>query len=81
MTDGFDEPALARDMIEVHGTEASTVARDNARTAARAGQATLAKTWIRVLGVIQRHQSDKTPSLWGQDIPPPSQPATSSSQG
>ena len=29
---------LARDMIEVHGTEAATIARDNARAAALAAQ-------------------------------------------
>jgi hypothetical protein len=49
-----DEQSLACDMIEVHGMEAVTVARDNARGAALAGQAALAKSWIRVLGVVQR---------------------------
>jgi hypothetical protein len=40
MTDSFrDEEAVAYDMIDVHGTEASTVARANARAAALAGQA------------------------------------------
>jgi len=40
MADDFvDEQALARDMIEVHGMEAATVARDNARGAALALQA------------------------------------------
>jgi len=51
--------ALARDMIEVHGTEAVTIARDNARAAALAAQIPEAKAWIRVLGIIQRHQTDK----------------------
>jgi hypothetical protein len=37
MPDDPDEDALARDMIEVHGVEASRVARANARTAALAG--------------------------------------------
>ncbi len=59
MTDGSDDETLARDMIEVHGTKAATVARENARAAALAGQAAQAKSWIRVLGVIQRHQADK----------------------
>jgi hypothetical protein len=45
---------LARDMIEVHGTEAATIARDNARAAALAAQIPEAKAWIRVLGIIQR---------------------------
>jgi hypothetical protein len=57
---GVDEPSLARDMIEVHGTAAAApVARANARAAALAGQAAQAKSWIRVLGIIQRHQTDK----------------------
>ncbi len=60
MTDGRDEETLTRDMIEVHGTAAATVARDNARAAALAGQAAQAKSWIRVLGVIQRQQAGKT---------------------
>lgn len=56
LTEGSDEPSLARDMIEVHGLEAAAVARDNARAAALAGQATRAKAWIRVLGIIQKQQ-------------------------
>ena len=59
---GSDEPmaesevsaALARDMIDVHGTEAATVARNNARAAAIAAQLPQAKAWIRVLDIIQR---------------------------
>ena len=59
---GGDEPiadseasaALARDMIDVHGPEAATVARNNARAAAVAAQLPQAKAWIRVLGMIQR---------------------------
>jgi len=39
ITDGADEPSLARDMIEVHGAEAATVARNNARAAALGGKA------------------------------------------
>ncbi len=55
MADDFvDAQSLARDMIEVHGMEAATVARNNARGAALAGQAAQAKSWIRVLGIIQR---------------------------
>jgi hypothetical protein len=37
VTDGADDQTLARDMIEVHGREAATVARENARAAALAG--------------------------------------------
>ena len=55
MIDGADK--LARDLIEVHGNEAPTIARGNARTAAVAGQPTLAKSWIRVLSIIQRQQA------------------------
>ena len=53
--DGVDK--LARDLIEVHGSEAPTVARGNARTAALAGQPALAKSWIRVLSIIQRQRA------------------------
>jgi hypothetical protein len=43
ITDGADEPSLARDMIEVHGVEAATVARNNARAAALNGLETTGK--------------------------------------
>jgi hypothetical protein len=56
---GFDAEMLVRDMIDVHGTEAAGVARENARSAALAGQAPLAKSWIRVLAMIQRQQARK----------------------
>ena len=54
--DGADQQRLARDLIEVHGNEAPTIARGNARTAALAGQPIVAKSWIRVLSIIQRQQ-------------------------
>jgi hypothetical protein len=60
MTDIPDERMLARDMIEVHGMQAATVARGNARAAALAAQIPQAKSWIRVLGIIQRQQVDKS---------------------
>jgi hypothetical protein len=63
MTDEIDEDTLAHDMIEVHGAEASTVARDNARAAALAGQVVRAKSWIRVLGFIQRRQAGQVSPL------------------
>jgi hypothetical protein len=50
------EQVLVRDMVAVHGTEAAVVARQNARAAALASQPTQAKSWIRVLGNIQRPQ-------------------------
>jgi hypothetical protein len=59
MADGSDEHKLARDMIDVHGSEAATVARGNTRAAAVAGQAIQARSWIRVLGMIQRQQAGK----------------------
>jgi hypothetical protein len=62
ITDSADEPSLARDMIEVHGAEAATVARENARAAVLGGQVLRAKSWIRVLGMIQRQQVAKAPS-------------------
>ena len=59
MPDDSDEDALARDMIEVHGVEASGVARANARTAALAGAVASAKRWIKVLEVIQRQSIEQ----------------------
>jgi hypothetical protein len=58
-------------MIDVHGTEASTVARANARAAALAGTGGAAKSWIRVLGIIQRHQTNKAAASWGLGNPLP----------
>ena len=55
--DGADQQRLARDLIEVHGNEAPAVARGNARTAVLAGQPIVAKSWIRVLSIIQRQQA------------------------
>ncbi len=62
-TDGSDDHKLACDMIDVHGREASTIARENARAAALAGQAAQAKSWIRVLGNIQRQQAGKASAV------------------
>ena len=56
MTDETDDDTLARDIIDVHGSRAAVVARDNARTAALAGQGMRARSWIRVLAIIQRRQ-------------------------
>lgn len=61
MTDDAAESGLARDIIAVHGTGAAAVARQNARAAALAGQAVQAKSWIAVLGSIQRQQSGRDP--------------------
>ena len=63
MADSSDDHNLARDMIDVHGREAATVARENARAAALAGQPTQAKYWIRVLGIIQRQQAGKVSAI------------------
>jgi hypothetical protein len=57
MTDELDERLLACNMIDVHGAEAATVARGNARGAALAGQPVQARSWIRVLGLIQRQRN------------------------
>jgi hypothetical protein len=59
MNDDSDDDKLAGDMIDVHGREAATVARENARAAALAGQPTQAKYWIRVLGMVQKQQAGK----------------------
>jgi hypothetical protein len=61
MEDGSDEQVLAHAIIEVHGAEAATIARGNARSAALAGQPTQAKAWIRVLGIIQRRRAASLP--------------------
>jgi len=58
MANPSDEELLARNMIDVHGAEAAALARANARGAALAGQPTRAKSWIRVLGIIQRQPPD-----------------------
>jgi len=65
MNDGSDDNKLAGDMIDVHGREAATVARENARAAALAGQPTQAKNWIRVLGIVQKQQAGKARDLAG----------------
>jgi hypothetical protein len=57
IADGEDEQSLALDIIAVHGAAvAAIVARGNAQAAALAGQKLQAKSWIRVLGIIQRRQ-------------------------
>ena len=63
MIDDSDDLKLASDMIDVHGREAATVVRENARAAALAGQAAPAKSWIRVIGTIQRQQAGKAPLI------------------
>ncbi|HEX4617797.1 MAG TPA: hypothetical protein VH230_18015 [Stellaceae bacterium] len=63
MNDGSDDDKLASDMIDVHGREAATVARENARAAALAGQPTRAKYWIRVLGIIQKQQAGEVSAI------------------
>lgn len=60
MTDEIDADTLARDIIDVHGPRAATVARDNARAAVLAGQGMQARSWIRVLSIIQRRQGRQT---------------------
>jgi hypothetical protein len=69
MTDESDDQRLARDMIDVHGREAATVARGNARAAALAGQAPQAKSWIKVLGMIQRQLADNASRIRATNDP------------
>jgi hypothetical protein len=61
--DGAGQQRLAQDLIAVHGNEAPAVARENARTAALAGQLALAKSWIRVLSIIQRQQAGQSRNI------------------
>ena len=60
MTNDRNNETIARDMIAAYGIEAAAVARTNARAAAVAGQSAKAKSWIRVLDIIQRQQARKT---------------------
>ena len=69
MANETDAELLARNMIDVHGAEAAAIARGNARSAALAGQATQAKSWIRVLGIIQRQQAGRSSSSRGRASP------------
>ena len=61
--DEAEQQRLARDLIAVHGNEAPAVARGNARTAALAGQLVLAKSWIRVLSIVQRQQAGQLKNI------------------
>ena len=61
--DGAEQQRLARDLIAVHGNEAPAVARGNVRTAALAGQLVLAKSWIRVLSIVQRQQAGQLKNI------------------
>lgn len=70
MTDEIDDDTLARDIIDVHGSRAAGVARDNARAAALAGQGMKARSWIRVLAIIQRRQGRQTSSSRISPSPP-----------
>ena len=49
---------LARDMIDVHGADAAQAARANARAAACSGRPDEARSWIRVIDLIQRRIRD-----------------------
>jgi len=72
MINATDEKSLARNMIDVHGAGAATIARENARGAALAGQPAQAKSWIRVLEIIQRRQVRKSmrrPGASGNPLP------------
>ena len=69
MADETDAELLARDMIDVHGAEAAAIARGNARSAALAGQATQAKSWLGVLRTIQRQQAGRSSSPCGPNVP------------
>jgi hypothetical protein len=57
IADEAAQEALARDIVTVHGSAAAAVVRQNARAAALARQPAQAKSWIAVLGSIQRQQA------------------------
>jgi hypothetical protein len=70
MTIDPDESALATSMVEVHGAEAAAVARGNARGAALAGAPMQARSWIRVLSIIQRRRAGTPPEAASGRSPP-----------
>ena len=75
------EQLLARNMIDVHGAEAANVARGNARSAALAGQPAQAKSWTRVLGIVQWNQADRASRPHGPGNPVPAISEADSAQG
>ena len=81
MTKGSDEELLARNMIDVHGAEAVTIARGNARGAALARQPAQAKFHIRVLGIIQRQQASKSSRSKSPRMPLPALSEAESAKG
>lgn len=60
MTEEWDDRRRADGLIAVHGKTAAAVARGNATSAALAGQTVQAKSWIKVLSIIQRQQAYKS---------------------
>ena len=81
MANASDEEVLACNMIDVHGAEAATIARENARGAALAGQPSQAKSWIRVLGVIQRQPANGPGRAGGAGNPLPALSAADAAEG
>lgn len=45
---------LVGDMVEVYGQRAAGVARENARAAALAGDLAKARSWLRIVDLVQR---------------------------
>jgi hypothetical protein len=58
-----DEGQLARDMIDVHGAAAAGIARENARSAALAGQMARARRWLKTVGLIQQQAAASAQTL------------------
>jgi len=81
MANDPDERLLARNMIDVHGVAAATVAQGNARGAALAGQPMQSRSWIRVLGIIQRQRAGKTWPSRGPGNPLPAMSEAESTKG
>jgi hypothetical protein len=55
--EGLDVEAFAHDIIDVHGSGAAELAREKARTAILSGRIAPAKSWLKVLAMIQRQQA------------------------
>jgi hypothetical protein len=60
MIEEWDDHLRADGLIAVHGETAAAVARGNATSAALAGQVVQAKSWIKVLSIIQQRQANRS---------------------
>jgi putative alpha-1,2-mannosidase len=82
MTDALrDEATIAHEMINVHGTEAATVARANAHAAALAGQAATSKILDPDIGDNPAASDQQGDTIPGAGLPASSLTAPSPTKG